>query len=224
MKNAHPDRPNISLIAASVSLIMAGGALVCLASLHFLSPEFDPSWRVVSEYALGSYGWVLSLMFLAWAISSWSLGLAICSQVKTLSGRIGLIFLATAGVGEALAAGFDVTWPMLHGLAALLGVPTLPIAATLISVSLGSTEAWAAAKKRLIWTAALTWMSLSLMAAAMFTLKGRIAGVQVQIGWPNRLLIVTYTFWAMSVALEAIRLRITVSRPLYQQTLEKKVT
>jgi len=32
--------------------------------LHVLSPEFSPSRRVISEYALGHYPWVLSLMFL----------------------------------------------------------------------------------------------------------------------------------------------------------------
>jgi len=45
--------------------------LLFLASLHVLSPEFDPSWRIVSEYALGNFGWVLSLMFVSWAVSWW---------------------------------------------------------------------------------------------------------------------------------------------------------
>jgi hypothetical protein len=193
---------------------MACGALLCLASLHFLSPEFDPSWRVVSEYALGRYGWVLSLMFLAWAISSWSLVFAIRPDIKTMAGRIGLIFLVLAGVGEALAAVFDVSWPVLHGLAGLLGVPTVPIAATLIGVSLGRAEAWAPARKRLRWTAIFTWLSLALMAAAMMTLKRGIAGVQVPIGWPNRLLVVIYAVWAMSVAWRAIGLHRTANSPV----------
>jgi hypothetical protein len=172
-----------------------------------MSPEFDPAWRVVSEYALGRYGWVLSLMFLAWALSSWSVALAICSQVKSTGGHIGLFLLVVSGLGEALGGAFDVTSPLLHGLAGLLGVPTLPIAATLISVSLGATATWAPMKKQLLWTAALTWVSLAVMVAAMSTLRSGIAGVRVPIGWPNRLLIVIYVAWLMSVALQAIRLR-----------------
>ena len=204
---AHTDLLNISVPAAWISLTMSAGALASLASLHILSPEFDPSRRVVSEYALGGYGWVLSLMFIAWALSSWALVFAIHSQVRTMGGRIGLVFLLTAGAGEALAAAFDVTWPGLHGLAGLLGVPTLPIAAMLISVSLGRTPPWAPARRWLLCTANLTGMSLALMAAAMFTLRRSIAGIQVPIGWPNRLLVAIYALWVMGVAWQAIRLR-----------------
>ena len=202
-----PDQLNISAPAAWFSLSMSAAVFVSLAGLHILSPEFDPSRRVVSEYALGGYGWVLSVMFLAWAFSSWSLVFAIKSQVRTMGGRIGLIFLFIAAVGEALAAAFDVTWPRLHGLAGLLGVPTLPIAAMLISVSLVKTPPWGPARKWLLCTANFTWMSLALMAAAMFTLKGSIGGIQVPIGWPNRLLVAIYSLWVMSVAWQAIRLR-----------------
>lgn len=208
---AHADPLKISAPAAWFSLAMAAGTLLLLGSLHILSPEFDPSHRVVSEYGLGRYGWVLSLMFLTWALSSWALVFAIRSQVKTFGGRIGLLFLVTAGAGELLASAFDVTWPVLHGLAGLLGVPTLPIAAMLISVSLGSKPEWAPAKKWLQLTANLTWMSLALMAAAMLTLRGSIGGVRVPIGWPNRLLVAIYTFWTTSVAWQALRLRRTTN-------------
>jgi hypothetical protein len=45
----------------------------CPAALHILTQEFDPSWRMISEYALGHYGWLLSLTFLAWGFSTWAL-------------------------------------------------------------------------------------------------------------------------------------------------------
>ncbi len=49
-----------------ISIVASAGVLLFLASLHILSPEFDPSWRMVSEYANGDYGSVLSAMFMAW--------------------------------------------------------------------------------------------------------------------------------------------------------------
>jgi hypothetical protein len=192
-----------SRLAARFSATMSLLTLVSLAGLHILSPEFDPSWRVV----IGDYGGVLSLMFLVWALSSWGLVVAIRSQVKTLGGRIGLVILVISGMGEALAGAFDVTWPILHGLAGLLGVPTLPIAATLISLSLGRSPEWVPARRWLIWEAGLTWASLALMAVAMLTLKGGIAGVRVPIGWPNRLLVAVYVIWTMTVAWRASLLR-----------------
>jgi hypothetical protein len=213
----------ISLPAERLAIAAATSVLLLLASLHILSPEFDPSWRMVSEYANGQYGWVLSLMFVFWAVSSWALAIAIWSQVKTTAAKIGLGFLIAAGIGEAMASVFDINHP-LHGLAALIGIGSLPIAALLISVSLGRTQAWSVAKKALLWTANLTWISVLLMAATFailmvtYTQAGgdMTAGVEVTVlpagviavvGWANRLLIVVYCVWVMTVAWQAARVR-----------------
>lgn len=123
--------------AAWLAAILTSATILLLASLHGLSPEFDPSWRMVSEYAFGHYGWVLSLMFLSWGMSSWALAVAIWSQVQTKSGKVGLWFLVVAGIGEAMASVFDVTHDTGHGIAGLLGVGGFPVAALLLSVSLG---------------------------------------------------------------------------------------
>ena len=156
------DTATISVPAARVAIAASGAVLLLLASLHVLSPEFDPSWRVVSEYANGRYGWVLSLMFASWALSSWALAVAVWSQVNTIGGKIALGLLIAAGVGEAMASVFDINHP-LHNLAGMIGVLSLPIAAMLISVRLGRTQAWSPAKNVLLWTANLTWVSLVLM-------------------------------------------------------------
>ena len=66
------DTTRISAFAARLAIAAGGAVIVLLASLHILSPEFEPSWRAVSEYATGQYGWVLSLMFVSWAVSSWA--------------------------------------------------------------------------------------------------------------------------------------------------------
>jgi len=42
----------LSLPTARVSIAAGALTLVLLAALHILSPEFNPSWRMVSEYAL----------------------------------------------------------------------------------------------------------------------------------------------------------------------------
>jgi membrane-bound metal-dependent hydrolase YbcI (DUF457 family) len=94
------DTSKIEVTAARLAIAAAAAVLLLLASLHVLSPEFDPSWRMVSEYANGHYGWVLSLMFASWAVSSWALAFAIRSQVRTIAGKIGLVFLIAAGVGD----------------------------------------------------------------------------------------------------------------------------
>lgn len=198
----------ISLPAARLSFAAAALSLVLLAALHVLSPEFDPSWRMVSEYASGDYGWVLALMFLSMAGSSVALFFAIKSQIRTIAGKIGLVFLLAAAVGLAMAAMFD--WKHnLHGLASMIGVPSLSIAPMLISVSLVRDQAWLSARQLFLWSANLTWMSLVLMIATMFiglSQSGGEFGPDVPIGWPNRLLLLAYGGWLMTVAWRAAQL------------------
>ena len=172
--------PNIEAPAARVAAGAAVAAILLLASLHALSPEFDPSWRVVSEYANGKYGWVLSLMFSAWALSHWALAFKLWPELQTRAGKIGLFLLILSGVGEAMASVFDINHPM-HDLAGAIGVPTMPVAASLISVSLCRAQPWSAAKKSLFSTSNLIWISLVLFVATMVVLIIRFhhAGGQV---------------------------------------------
>ena len=136
------ERPRISIAAARLSIGSAAAALGLLACLHVLSPEFDPSWRMVSEYALAHYGFVLSVMFIAWGVSSWALAAAVWRHIETRAGRIGLWSLVVAGLGEVLAAAFDITHDLGHNIAGLLGMGGLPVAAVLISLSLNHTKEW----------------------------------------------------------------------------------
>jgi Protein of unknown function (DUF998) len=213
------DTSTISAPAARVAIAAAGAVLLLLASLHVLSPEFDPSWRVVSEYANGRYGWVLSLMFAFWALSSWALAVTVWSQVNGIGGKIALGFLIAAGVGESMASVFDINHPF-HNLAGMIGVLSRPIAAMMISVRLGHTQAWSAAKNVLLWTANLTWVSPVLMVAALiimirgYTWPGNKmnADVIAVVGWANRLLVVVYCVWVVAVARQALQLRRRPSR------------
>jgi hypothetical protein len=213
------DTSTISAPAARVAIAAAGAVLLLLASLHVLSPEFDPSWRVVSEYANGRYGWVLSLMFAFWALSSWALAVTVWSQINGIGGKIALGFLIAAGVGESMASVFDINHPF-HNLAGTIGVLSLPIAAMMISVRLGHTQAWSAAKNVLLWTANLTWVSPVLMVAALiimirgYTWPGNKmnADVIAVVGWANRLLVVVYCGWVVAVARQALQLRRRPSR------------
>lgn len=216
-------KTNVSGLAAPAAAGAAAATILLLAGLHVLSPEFDPSWRVVSEYANGNYGWVLSLMFIAWALASWALAFELWPQVETRAGKIGLCLLVLSGIGEAMAAVFDINHPGMHDLAGALGVPTMPIAASLISVSLARSRPWSKARKTLLWTSNLIWISLALFIAAMIVLvvtfhrsgahlSGHLtqlpAGVIAFDGWANRLYVVMSCAWIITVA----RLASSISR------------
>ena len=171
-------------------------------------------------------------MFASWALSTWALAVAIWSQLDALGGRIALALLIAAGVGEGMASVFDINHP-LHNLAGIIGVLSLPIAAVLTSLGLGRTQTWSGARKALLWTANLTWISLVLMlvsltalvatstrAASLIPADGQPLpprlelrpGVIAVVGYANRFLIVAYCVWVMVVAGHALYLRRRQSR------------
>ena len=225
------EAPRIEVIAVRLAIGAAAATLVLLASLHVLSPEFDPSFRMVSEYALGHYGWVLSLMFLAWGISAWALAVALWARVNTRTGKVGLWLLVIAGLGEAMASVFDITHDTGHSIAGVLGMGGFPIAAVLLSISLGRTQAWHGAKALLLWLANLNWISVVLLVATLVLMTVQVAqaygghlpqqapahlpaGVLGLDGWADRLIVLSNCLWVVVAAWQAMKLgetRSTVS-------------
>jgi hypothetical protein len=192
--------------AARVAFGASLATLALLVALHILSPEFQPSWRMISEYANGEYPWVLTLMFLSWAVSSWALAYALRPYITTKGGKIGLVFLAVAGIGEAMAALFDINHA-LHNVAGNIGIASLPVAAVLISRALGRAKLLAHA----------TWVSVVLLVISFAVLMSTYVssggdlesgekitelpdGVIAFVGWTNRLLVVVYSVWVAVMA------------------------
>jgi len=214
----------VAELAAWLAILATGATLFLLVSLHALSPEFSPSWRMISEYAFGHYAWVLSFMFLSWGIGSWALVVAIWSQVHTKAGMVGLWFLMIAGAGEAMASVFDITHPIGHGIAGLLGVIGFPIAALLLSVALGHNQTWNAARRALLWIANLSWISVVLLAATLAILTMQMAritgghlpthapkslppGVLALDGWADRLIVLSNCAWVLVAAYRTTQVR-----------------
>ena len=207
--------------AARLALAALAGFLIVLAALHVVKPELAPSWRMVSEYAIGRHGWLMALAFLTLALGCVGLVVAIRADVRTIGGRIGLAFLLAMAAGQIIAAIFTTdpitasrdaltTRGSLHGVGTLLGIPSIPLAATLISLSLARERAWSGARRPLLWTVGLVWAGLLAFALSMAVLllrSGGQFGPDVTIGWLNRLFLVAQCVWQMTVAWHAIQVR-----------------
>ena len=89
--------------AAYVALGATAVSCVALLMLHLASPEFAPSWRMVSEYANGQHKWLLTVVFIGWALSSFALVGALWPLRATTLGKIGLIFCFSAASGRRWA-------------------------------------------------------------------------------------------------------------------------
>lgn len=208
-----------NVLALQLTIIAAITFVVLLGALHFLNPDLEPSWRVISEYALGPYGWLMRVAFVCLAASCLALVVGIRPHMRSLAGRIGLAFLVVSAAGMLIAAAFT-TDPIttnpeartstgkLHEIGAMLDVT--PVAAVLIAWSLGRRNpAWSSARRVLYLTTALT--SLALLAffitlGVTLSANNGTFGPEVPIGWPNRLMVLTYCIWLVATAKRAIKL------------------
>lgn len=191
----------------AISATVVSGAALLL--LHVVSPEFAPSWRMVSEYANGQYKWLLTIVFVVWAASSFALIAALWPLRDTTLGRIGLIFLLLGGIGQTMGALFDINHK-LHGPAAMIGIPSICIAAVLITLALARRSDISAPPA---WSAHLPWITFALMIGTFMLFFSSLKAVGVDIsgqsrpleelptgvsgfvGWANRLLFAASYLW-----------------------------
>jgi hypothetical protein len=191
--------------AARLSLAAAAAFMLLLGALHFLRPELDPSWRFISEYELGDYGWMMRVAFFCLALSCASLCVAIAAQLRGVVGYLGLALLLLSAFGMILAGVF-VPDPVnrLHEAGAMLD--QLPFAALLISWSLSRNEDWSSARRMLRWTAGLPLLGLVIFVVSMGVMlprNGGQPGPEVLVGWPNRIMILAHCAWLVPVAWHA---------------------
>lgn len=233
-------RPLTRFAAAAAILALVSGALIVilLAALHFLKPDLDPSWQMISEYALGDYGWVMTLCFLAWGLSAVSLFAALLSQARSLEGRIGLGFLLLGAAGPILAGIFPMdplTTPAestsasgsLHSLGAMLG-DGIAIAALLLTISLVRRNPnWKPAQGPLIWTTVLLWAGTAALTVSMVILlpqHGGRLGPEVPVGWQSRIVLITHAAWLMTAAGCALRVRASATAARGGPQAKRRVT
>lgn len=208
-----------SVPAAYLAIAAIIASAICLASLHVTSPEFDPSWRMVSEYANGRTPVLLTAMFFTWAVASAALAVAVLPIAGGWLGKAGLGCLVLAAIGQTMGGLFDINHP-LHGPAAMIGVPSLCVAAVLATMAMARQAGMEAPPW---WSAHLPWVSFALMIAAMmlffsalkavgFDMSAQTGplqtlpeGVSAWLGWANRLLFATTYLWVVLAALAVVR-------------------
>lgn len=222
MTNAAATSASPAISTRAARLAMA--AIICyqmlLITLIFLRPDLAPSWHTISEWAIGSYGWVMSGAFLISALSYAALFVMLKSQLHGIPGRIGLGILLICVIGAA-GLGIFTTDPMplkpplstrgtLHVIFGTSQLALFPFAALLINLSLaGKNEAWRPSRRVLLWTAGLPLFGLLSFAVYsatfVFPLGHDAYGPGVNIGWPPRFAFLTYMMWVVNLGWQATR-------------------
>lgn len=213
---------HLSNIAVLI-IVSAALSLVSLLLLHFASPEFKASWRMISEYALGKHKWLLTLFFIFWSISSLLTGYLILNTTTSTWSMIGSILILISGIGAFMGGIFDVKHK-LHGLSFALGVPTFPIGALIIAYDLVNQPGWASHKNALLVSAHSTWISVILMVISMGLLFSGLKKAGIAMGpnqeplshlpesvigingYANRLLVVAYLVFNIVMSMVYLKL------------------
>lgn len=202
----------LSILAIACSLI----SLLCLTLLHFVSPQYKPSWRMISEYAYGKNKIILTLFFIFWGIGTLLTAALLFKNVSNSWATFGVILVGISGIGAIMGGLFDIKHK-LHGLSFLLGVPTLPAGALLVAYHLIDFEKLIPYKTSILWSSHLVWISLVLMAISMMMMFNSFkkagvswdknseppetlpSGVVAYGGYANRLLVVCYIWWTVYI-------------------------
>jgi hypothetical protein len=208
--------------AARVSFSAAATFVVLFAVLHVIKPELDPSWRMGSEYAIGDYGWIMQIAMFALALSCAALFVALRPEISTTGGKIALGLLAVVAAALAVGGTFVVdpittkpqdmtTHGALHSAAGSIFLFGFPIAGVLLSRSLRHRQTWRSAMPSLRWTAHFMWISvaMTLVHTVAVLSGGRGFGPGSWNGWLNRLTVLSFCTWLMTVSWRALRSRKT---------------
>ena len=220
MKNSSHTSNKTSFIASRMSVIFSTAFISILFLLHFLKPELDPSWRMISEYEIGRYGWLMRLAFFCWGSSVLSLLVALRGSLRTMGGRVGYVWLVLIGIAlfgagifatNAITDTTPSTANSLHTLCGAFVILTFPIASSLVVGSLRRNEEWNTTRSHLFWVQTLVWLSMFMYFGAIIVSNainpsaGRV-GPEVYIGWPNRFMVVIYNVWLITVATKVKKL------------------
>jgi len=204
------------MISASIAIIFAIIFLTILFLLHFLKPELDPTWRMISEYEIGRFGWLMRLAFFSWGVSVLAMLITTWSSLQLIS-RWWFVLITLALFGAGIFKTNSITdntpnWVnTMHSLCGAIVILTFPIAATLAVSSLLHHQLWSASQPILIMGTVLTWIGMVAFFTSIIISRridpsaGRV-GPHIYLGWPNRFMVVMYIVWVIIIVATVLQL------------------
>lgn len=197
----------------TITKISAIGFIFLLILLHLINTSVSPIWQPISEYALGTVGWLMKVAFLLLGISFLTLGLYLIQKSPNTGSKIGGALLIIASTGNFLAGIFNTdpvrTLPenmtisgQIHNAAAgLLGFMIL--ATLFIAFQFRKQEQLKNYKKNMLLLTITLWVLEFILIAVMGVYLSETNGVitpETPIGWLGRIVIVFCAIWVWTCA------------------------
>jgi hypothetical protein len=185
--------------ASLAAIVLIGICVVGVGFLHLVRRDVDPLRNVMSLYANGHDGRVMTIAFYAFGLSALALAVRLRDAVAVAGARIVAALLALAGAGLLLAGVFEVGRPLvpqtieetIHSNAAIAAFMLLIAAMLLFSYLCRRDQRWWSFR----WTsAALAGVTCAAGAATM------VARRMDSSGGVQRVLAVGTLLWLLLVA------------------------
>lgn len=185
----------------TATLVFAGLFTSLIVALHFLRSDLNPVSRTTSEYAVGSYGFVMTAAFICMIVMSLALVTLLAAELPAEDqSRTGVWLLGIWIIGAILAAIFpidpegpgDTTAGTIHRIAATVGFLSFSVGALLISRAFGRVASWQQFHRYARALAVAMLVGYVIMMVMLITEAGYAGLVQ-------RILLVTIVAWMVLV-------------------------
>jgi len=196
--NTRPAKPAARI--ASISIVGISYFLIAVIALHFLRADYDPASRFVSEYAVGSYGFLMTSAFFGLGLGSLALVIGLYMEVsQSARSWIGLILLGIWGVAVLIAGIFPTALKgapatpsdNIHSLASLIAFLSLIPATILLSRRFRQDEKWRPLHRSAL---ILSLVILGTFIGFFLTFETEFAGLS------QRIFIATFLIWLLLTA------------------------
>jgi hypothetical protein len=199
-----PNAPSTKFFgtAAIGCLAYAGLALLLM---HLLRSDLAPASHMISEYAVGTFGWVMQSVFVGLSLGCGALLLGLTfNGPASITARLGILLLGVASVGLIVSAIYPMDLPgtpstragEMHDLSFMVNVGSIALAIVLLTVSFGSDLRWRPFRR--------TSIALFSLIALAFVLQFLTLHKGAPYGLANRFFIAVVIAWLITTS---IRLR-----------------
>jgi len=200
---ASPEPSATSFGTAAISCLAY--AALALLLMHILRPDLAPRNHMISEYAVGTYGWVMQSVFVGLSFGCAALLVGLARDGPTsIPARMGVLLLAVASIGLIVSAIYPMDLPgrpatksgELHDLSFFVNVGSIALAIALLTASFGKHLKWSSYRR--------TSVVLLVLIALAFVLQFLTLRKGAPYGLANRFFIAVVIAWLMATS---IRLR-----------------
>lgn len=145
-----PDRSTIKPFGTA-AIVCFTYPVLALLLLHVLRPDYAPASHMISDYAVGRYGWVMTTWFLATSCGCLMLLLGLVrSGPRSVAARLGILLLGIASIGLVISAIYPTDLEgapstrtgNIHDMSFLVNVGSILLAIVLLSASFARQPRW----------------------------------------------------------------------------------